>query len=109
MSSPPEQLQDSEVMKCAKEEMLCLAVSERHEVMQCAGLCLLFIGHCSLQDSTLRRKGGKQSTGTVATQTAAELGEQRVLVAVASRQKKKSKTESVGIIRDEEAVGHSTR
>lgn len=77
--------------------------------MQCAGLWLLFIGHCSLPESTLRGKEESRSVDTVATQTAAEPGEQYVLVAVAPIQKKKSKTESVDIMRDKEAVGHSTR
>lgn len=48
-----------------------------------------------------------RATGTVATQTAAEPEEQPVLVAVVPIQKKKSKTKSGHLVRDEEEVGSS--
>lgn len=77
--------------------------------MQCAGLWHLALDISHYQTAPSVGREERVSTGTVAAQTVAEPGEQHVLVAVAPIQKKKSKTESIGIMRDEETVGHSTR
>ncbi|KAJ7399312.1 hypothetical protein BTVI_116096 [Pitangus sulphuratus] len=78
------------------------------EVPSYAMCWLLFIRYCSSLDSTLRgEEEESRPTGTVASQTAVEPEEQPMLVAVAPIQRKKSKTKSVPLVRDEEEVGLS--
>lgn len=67
------------------------------------GLWLLFIEHCLILDSPPYWEEKKsRERCTVATQTAAEPQEQSMPVAVTPIQKKKSKTKSVPLVRDEE-------